>query len=630
MSDAVNNNSNTAKSIQPVVVRTENVAKELVRIASSYKVPVGTLDFTLFSFQTFTKGAGDSEDWMELSSDEVKDLDDNLSFLDEDFQIKQSYEIEIFTLVDTPALDTLDVSIGANSLMTKVYLTIKPGSTLEYYDDFSKDFLALINKKKLRANLMINIFDKNMTEVVRSLKAKLQINEHLRFEKKEILLVGEGIDPVATVSDALILHYESEQDEVEESDRIDYSKRGYLLSAVENELLIEYIKPKLGEAGRNCRGEYIKPEEPIIANEPTFSVSEKIEVTESDTNILYRSKDNGYVTFENATYDIKSEVDVSEISFKTTGSIETDLNADVSINVKEKDVMKDAIGMGMEVEVNEIHVEGNVGPNAKIRSMKAVVEGQTHKSSYVESDVLDINIHKGKAKGRELHITRLEHGEVEADVVTISQALGGKVTAREITIETLGSHVTLSASHLISISKLQGGENTLIIDPMVSEDCQHSVEDNTKLIQEARVVVKNLKAEVAQHLETIRKNEPAYMDIKKRLIHYKKNGVKMPAAFVKKYKQFHAFYERSDALKVELKEKEENFELLQARFTSAQNSIFDARIINNDRWRNHNEIIFKLVDPAMEINFIPEHNTVMKALGLKEKEEEFYIAEVDE
>ena len=622
--------SKTVKEIQPVVLRTDNVAKELMRIASGYKVPVSSLDFTLLGLQTFSKsGADNTEDWVELSSDELRELDDDSQLLSPSFQIKQTYEIEIFTLKQTPALHTLNLSIGANSLMTKVYLSIKEGSTLEYYDDFAKDFTFLINKKKLRANVMINIFDAKMSEVVNSLRAKLQVNGTIVFHKKEILLVAEAIDPAPTIDDELILHYELKQKEQKESDRIDYSKRGYLLSAVKGELLIEYIKAKKGDPGRDCRGNFIEPLEPKISNEPTFSVSENIEVVEDEYKILYKAKVNGYVTFENAIYDIKTDVEVGEISFKTTGSIETDLDADVSINVKEKDVLKDAIGMGMEVEVNELHVEGNVGSNAKIRSMKATIDGQTHKSSTIESDVLNINIHKGKAKGREVHITRLEHGEVEGDVVTVSQALGGKIKAREIEINTLGSHVKLTASHTITIDKLQGGENVFVIDPMVSVECKTSFDDGVKMLKEETSKLKDLKNEVKRHETLIKENEASYLDIKKRLIRYKKSGVKMPAAFVKKYKQFNEYYERYDKLKLELKQKEDKVELIQAKFSSAQNSIFEARIINNDRWRNHNEIIFKLIDPPMEVTYVPQHNSAIKYLGLKERDEDFYIVEME-
>jgi len=624
--------SSTIKTIQPVVVRTDNVAKELVKVASSYKVPPNSLDFTLLSSQTFSKKTkDDSEEWEELSTDEVRELDGNALMLSPDYQIKQTYEVEIFTATEPPKFPELDLSIGANSELTKVYVTIKPGSKLHYYPDFAKDMIMLINKKKLRAHLMIHLFDRSMSESVNTLRAKLQVNETLEFAEKEVYQVAQGIEPVATVNDKLILHYEAKrkQQQQNETDRIDYSKRGYLLSAIAEELLIEYIKPRKGEPGRNCRGEYIEPVEPVVKYEPTFAVSDKISVNEDEKTIKYRAKQNGYVTFENATYDIRSEVDITEISFKTTGSIETDLNADVSINVKEKDVMKDAIGMGMEVEVNEIHIEGNVGPKAKIRSMNAVVEGQTHQSSFIESEKLNINIHKGKAKGKEIHITRLEHGEVEGDVVSIKQAIGGTIRAKEVTIEILGSHVKIFAAHRIVINKLQGGENTLVIDPLIAQECKGTVEEGEKRLKEAQQRRKEISAEIERYTLLIRKNESAYLDIKKRLVQYKKSGVTMPSAFVKKYKEFHSYYERLETLKMELHQQEEKCELLQAKFSAAQNDIFEARIVNNDRWRNHNEIIFKLVDPVMEISYVPLHNTIEKELGLKEIDEEYKIVATD-
>ncbi len=619
----------TPKSIQPVVLRTDNVAKEIIRIAQSNKVPVATLDFGLLSVQTFSR-MSESEEWQELDADALSSLNDPEMLLNETFQMKQTYEVEIFTKVDVCKLDDLDLSIGANSRKTKVYLTIKEGSHVDYFEEFSVEFTKLVNKKKLRANLLIEVFDEPMKEAIKTLRSRLEINDTIDFEKKEIFQIAQGLEPLDTVHDALILHYEAKRPEEDDTKRVDYSKRGYLLSTVVDEVLIEYIKPKKGKPGRDCRGHYIEPEEPKVQHEPTFNVSEKIEVVDNDDAILYKAKSNGYVTFENATYDIKTEVDVTEISFKTTGSIETDLNADVSINVKENDVLKDAVGMGMEVEVNEIHVEGNVGPKAVIRAMKAYIEGQTHQSSYIEAKTLNINIHKGVAKGGEIDITRLEHGRVEGDIVRIKQAIGGVIKAREIYIETLGSHVKAYAAERIEINKLQGGENTLMIDPLVIQEQLHNVEESEKMIIETERLYRALKEEVAKYELMVRKNEPAYFEIKKKLVHYKKSGIKMPEAFVKKFKEFQEQHEHLESLHSELYQKREKIELLRARHNASQNDIFEARIINNDRWRNHNELVFKLVEPPIQVSFVPEHGDEHKIYALKEYDDEYFIVPKDE
>jgi len=277
----------------------------------------------------------------------------------------------------------------------------------DYYDALEHDLIAAISKRKLRANLSINIFDQVMYKELSHFMAKIRVAGMYTFDTKQVFLISEGIEPVPTVNDALILHYETNREQENHDDRVDYYKRGYLKSVTEGEMLIEYIKPKLGESGRNCSGVFLKPKEPIVKHEPTFGVTDNINVVVGDDNITYVARVGGYVTFENNTYDIRQEVEIGEISFKTTGSIESALDADVSINVKESDTLKDAIGMGMEVEVNEIRVDGNVGPNAVVRANKAIIEGQTHKSSKIYAQKVQINIHAYCLNGEELFWVQL-------------------------------------------------------------------------------------------------------------------------------------------------------------------------------------------------------------------------------
>lgn len=612
--------------IKPFVVRTSNVAKELLQASANYKIPVQSLDFQLLDTQTFSKTAteGTVVDWIELSSDEVKELNEE-HFLNPKFELKQVHEIEIFSITESHPLDTIDMSIGGNSTLCKIYLTIKPGSVANYYDTFQEDFIHLVNKKKLRANLMIGLFDSIMLQNIDELLAKIRIQGTYRFESQERYLIAQGYEPVETVNDKLILHYESKRQNMDEHGRVDYAKRGYVMSAVKDELLIEYIKPKKGENGRNCRGEFIIPKEPIVKFEPTFGTGEKIAIVDTPKSIEYRAAVGGYVTFEGGIYDINTEVEVTEISFKTTGSIDTQLDADVSINVKENDVLKDAIGMGMEVTVNIINIDGNIGPNAKVTAKKATVEGQVHQSAIISADDLTINIHKGTAYGKEVHIARLEHGIVEADKVTITQATGGKIRAREIVIEMLGSHVKMTASHRIEIQKFQGSENQFIIDPMIDES-RENLEERSGQMVHVKESIRDIKKELEGYEHTLRENAPGMEELKRKLAHYKSNGIKMPVAFVQKYQQHQQFKEKLEALRHELKTKEDQYAWLSEKHTALQNEIFDARIINHDRWRNHNEIIFKLINPEIDVFYVPAHNSEEKVLGLYEDEDgEFSI-----
>jgi len=312
------------------------------------------------------------------------------------------------------------------------------------------------------------------------------------------------------------------------------------------------------------------------------------------------------------------------VSFKTTGSIRSGKDSDVSMSVKESDAIKDAVGTGMVVEVSEIDIDGNVGSNAKVIAKKANVGGQTHKTAYIEADELSINVHKGSAKGEHVHITRLEHGNVEGEDVAISQALGGTIKAREINIEICTSHVKAIASKRIEIKKMQGSENSFIIDPLLQDDVTEEVEDNNAKIEKLEKELKSLEDEVQHYMKLVKEGRSAFLDIKKRLAHYKAKGVKLPASFVKKYKQYQDIQEHLKALKKEKKQKEEMLQLLNGKLTTIQDDILEARVINRDRWVGYNEIKFKLIDPPMELVYKPAEGSQDKVFGLVEIDEDEY------
>ena len=614
------------KIVRPIVVKTDNVSKELMNIASSNKVDLAALDFNILEMQTLVckKSSSSNELFNEITLAELKELRNSDLLLNPDFEIKQSCEIEVFTKKLRPAYDELSFSIGVNATMCKVFLTLKQGSRVPFVETFSEDFLELVNKKKIRANILVGLFDEMMDDVVSQLNARMTIDGGLKFDKNEIYIVAQGIEPEPTVDDAIILHF-NEKKEHENIDKIDYSKRNYVISVVKDELLIEYIKPKKGSSGRNCRGEFLAAREPVALNEPTFKVSDKIAIIDTLQSIQYKAIDNGYIVFENDTYDIRDELDLNEISFKSTGSIETKFEADVSLKVTENDVFKDAVGMGMDVEVSEIEIDGNVGPNAKVFAKKAVINGQTHKTSSVNADELSINVHKGEAHGTKVHITRLEQGSVVANSVEISQAIGGNIRAKEVSIDLLGSHVNITASQTIEIKKMQGSENRFIIDPLAVELVD---EDMSEKEQELALIDERLKVltrEIEKYKRVLQTNESSFLEVKKKLIHYKKNNITMPDAFIQSFKQYQKLQQHLVELKNEENDKKENREKINIAIHTIQNNIYSARVINRDRWIGYNEIRFKLIDPAMDVVYSPREGSLDKIFALVKTEDDEYI-----
>jgi len=85
-------------SFTPIIVNTDNVAQTLHDTALKYKISSSTLDIRLLSFKTFIKMSPKEEEWTEVEDGEWEKLNKPEILLSPDFQIKQSYEIEIFQL----------------------------------------------------------------------------------------------------------------------------------------------------------------------------------------------------------------------------------------------------------------------------------------------------------------------------------------------------------------------------------------------------------------------------------------------------------------------------------------------------------------------------------------------------
>ena len=626
-------NKPLSKKIRPTIIKTQTVAKELLSIAKSYDVKADSLDFAILEVQTFTREGQDSYEgeWEEVTAEEVYELDVAKALLNPKFQIKQVYEIEVFSKnAEEDLYKNFNLAIGVNATKCKVYLSIHEGSVVSYGKNFEKDLLTLINKHKVRAGILINIFDEMLRDTVSKISAHVRVEETARYTKNETILIAQSFEPTPTTDDAIIYHY-NKKEKVDAKGKIDYSARGFVHSVLKDELIIEYIKAQEGKPGRNCRGEFMLPKEPITKNTPTFKLDPSVKQIDTPKAIEYRAVISGYVGYTADTYSVRKELDVGEISFKTTGSINSGLDSEISINVKETDSMKDAVGTGMSIEVSEIEIDGNTGPNSKVYANKATIGGQTHKTSTVRANELKINTHRGKAYGKNIFIKRLEHGTVDGDIVEIEQAVGGDVKAKEITVEVCGSHFKGTASKLIEIKHLQGSENIFTIDPLLKRSSKESRVVQEKDLEELESSIKNIKTEINKFTIMIETNLPTFNAVKKRLIHYKKNGVAMPSSFVKQYNQFKKVEEHLANIKNELIQKEEHFSELTDKVFSMQDNIFNARVINRDQWIGHNEIRFKLINPPVELVFKPQQASKDKVFGLVELESgEFVIQAIAE
>ena len=178
---------------------------------------------------------------------------------------------------------------------------------------------------------------------------------------------------------------------------------------------------------------------------------------------------------------------------------------------------------------------------------------------------------------------------------------------------------------------MQGSENTFIIDPLVKKSAKNDLNDNSKIVATLEKELRNMQNDVDINTKKIKDGMAAFNDIKKRLIHYKKNGIKMPESFVKKYKQFQKLQANCEEQKEALSLKRNELDITVSQKAVFQSDITDARVINRDGWKGFNEIIFKLLDPPLNLSYKPKEGSSEKIFGLAQiGEAEYEIRVMDE
>ena len=610
-------------SFTPVVVTTENVAQTLHDTALKYKISSQSLDIRLLSVKTLIKMDPKEEEWIELEEGEWEKFNKPEILLNPDFQIKQSYEIEIFPYKEEPWKSDLLLHIASNKEKNRVVCTIKAGSIIRKSENLKSKIKNLIRGKLVRSRILVGLWDVNYDSAIDDLIAKALVQEQYIVPDDVTFDICVCYASQQPVNDELILHYKTKNENIDESGRVDHSKRGFIQAVEKGEVVIEYIKPQPGKPGRNCQGTFIPVPEPLEKFKPEFRVSDMIEVIEDEKHILYRAKKGGYVVFKENTYDIQDSMEIDEVSFKKTGSIDAGVETDVKLHISESDHMKDAIGTGVEVEATEVKVEGNVGASAIVTAEEVVIGGQTHQSSKIVAKTAKINVHRGYIKTSEdCEITRLEGGVVEAKKAKISQAIGGEAKAIEVNIEVMASNVKICAVSKIVVGKMLGENNKLVIDASQIEAYHDEIVELEEKVVDIEKELSNLKDIYEQKKSILEKSEGAVNTLKKRIIEAKRKGQKPQPAFVAKIRQYQKLLDETSELSGKIAETERTLKEVKRKLLAYQDMVINSKIINYGEWKDYTDIEFHLLYPPKTLQFTPKAGEKSQQIYLKKVESE--------
>ncbi|MDO5046571.1 flagellar assembly protein A [Campylobacter sp.] len=605
--------------LDPMIIQTPNPYAEISNLSTNFNVEAKFIDFNIVEIFTEYKLLGDSEIKV-IEGEKLEIFDDDKFYINQVENIKQTYKVEFFDVRRNKPKLLPNISLNVNKNLTKVIATVSRSNDVVYFKEFEAKMREFIYKKLIKVGILAGIRNQVMRAELSKISSTLRINEII--DRDYTFVVTSGIDKVESIDDAIIYHYKNKVKNADSQGKIDYANRGYLLGVGENELVFEYVKSYNGEAGRDVRGNLLPVNQPKTGVSKMIQHSDNIEAIEDEKGIKYYSKKAGYVCEEKGAFDIKEQLDVNEISFRTTGSIDTGLDNKVTLNVKESDVTKDAIGAGMNVEANEINIHGNVAQNATIKANKVTIGGQTHAKSHIEAKEAKIAVHIGSFDGDHVEIDRLENGRVKAKTAVIRSILGGEVIAERLEVGVLASNSSIIIADTLEIKQLRGTNNKILVDFSMVKNSGDKINEYMDQIKQIKEQISKTPKQLESKRCVIEENRVPMNIIKEKMEEFRAQKKTPPVTFIKKLKEYQQLVHEYNALLKDFKEKRDQITGLKEEIKDIQDGIFSSKVINHSNWREFNEIKFKLVDPPKEIVYNTRENEIARVLMIKKIENE--------
>lgn len=438
--------------MESITLSTYNVPGELKKIALQEHVPLDALTFDLLYYQTQYKGIVD-EEWKALDGDDLEQFTTETEIRSKIFLLRQEYQIRVYLAAPHPYFD-LRFSMAFNKYRTKIVAVIDPASKIPLKKGIQEYLKETIYRKKLRNGYMIGITDQTLDQEIKALLLKIQKEGPLNTSYR--LPIATFYSPTPPSNDNIILHYKK------------IARKNNLVDGVEVDgLIFEYIFALNGIDGRSCTGEHIHVGEPLIRYQHALGVDHQtIRAEEDRHSIRFYATTSGYVERKGGVFTVSHDLVLKSASFKSTGSMEAGQEKEINIKIGSGEDGEDAVGSGVNIDVQILDVKGTVGSNTKIQACEVTIGAQTHKKSLIEvQENATIHLHRGNLKAKNATIDILEAGIIEAQTVYVKNMSGGEIIAERVIIEVLYSNAKITALESIEIRSIEGNGNELIINP---------------------------------------------------------------------------------------------------------------------------------------------------------------------
>ncbi|MBS4313844.1 flagellar assembly protein A [Campylobacter vulpis] len=518
------------------------------------------LDFRILDFNTFCIKRN-PERSKSYTQNELEAFYSNDFFVKNYDEFYQKFKIEIFTKAEE---NPFKFSLKTNANLT----LLKACLDYEKFDptlDLKENLRQALYKILIKNQFLLLRLDKELETHLDQCVSLLKENKAKGFE----FVVAQGVDKIEHQKAQLIFY--RNVGETASEDR-GYDERSYTQPVEKDELLFEFIHKKIGKEGRNLKGELLTLE-PLeeVANSIILK-DESIYATNLPDKTQYFSAKYGFLTKDIEGFSVNNSLKISRVDLKNTGSIKTDLDQEVNVEVSNKNFNDDAIKSGIvNIKVANVNIEGHVGAT-ELKATKIQISGATHAKSKIYAQSAFIANHKGFFEGDVVFIKNLERGEIKAKNVYVKHCIASRIEADNIFIEDLFTDSKLYPKKNLIILKNIKANNLIKISPETFIDNEYKDE-----MKELRALLHKLDTKLTN---LIKQKQNLYLYLvqnQTKIIKIKKSKdpreieIKLMAIYdeiLEKYERSVLEYQRLIKLKHEIKRK----------LKSLSNMVFEAKI----------------------------------------------------
>lgn len=590
--------------MQDIVVTT-NPYEELLKFSANTGKELSKLDFTILGFSTTYTLEGESK---QVSEKELNIFDDDELFLNEKLELHQSYKIKITELNEASSKLSSSISLQTNKDISSLILCLDL-SELNFSTSLAMEILQDVYKKMIKEGFFLSIRIFDFKNKLINILSKFKDNK--LKQKKVKILIAKGVKTISAEQEKLIFVYQDKARKVHGVNKVS------IIGIKEGELAFKHIKPGKSRKGRNLKLSFIEAREPK-ENKIDFSCSENFELKQK-TNPLeqsqideYIAKKSGFISETAGKFDIETELNLSSVNFKDTGIIYAGLDTGVSLNIKNASQIDEAVGSGVYIECENVHITGNIAGNTNIKAKNLKIYGQTHSKSSIEAENAYISLHKGHLQSNIADIDVLENAYVKADTAKIKKTLGSTVEANKALIMSISSNNNIIFTQTVVIEHCEGTNNKFLVS------IQQKDKDYEKRLLEIKTRIEKIPNIIHSLQSDMSSSKVAVEKIIKQIDYLKSQGQKIPLNFLQIVRDYQSSSKEVQALAKEEADLKLEAKDLIAELAKLQESLFEAKLINKDgKWTDMNEIKFKFIYPNSTILYSTRANDNIKLLMLE-------------